>query len=326
VQVNFKPDSCFNIAIMLSRRSVRIKVIQLLYSVSRDEDITRDELKKRYWKSIDTSFELFLYNIYTLLQIASIAEEDKDKRSTKYLPSEVDKGFDAKIYHNPRIQDLEKNKNIQKVFDKYHFKERTDKDIFRKIYYDFQKQDAYQEYISKPTTEDDDLEMLLELFRYCRQSPDYNELIEDQYVTWDDDKSLVIGSIKKVLKGLPFDKDDFYKEYYPEEECIKDFGEFLLLRTFDIDKTLLDYISPVLTNWHHDRVAVVDMIMLKMAVVEFMHCDSIPVKVTLNEYVELSKVYSTSKSKEFINGVLDKLQHNLTEEGKISKSGRGLEE
>ena len=76
---------------MLSRRSVRIKVIQLLYSASRDEDINRDELLKRYWKSIDTSFELFLYNIYTLLQIASIAEEDKDKRSTKYLPSDIDK-------------------------------------------------------------------------------------------------------------------------------------------------------------------------------------------------------------------------------------------
>ena len=92
-----------------------------------------------------------------------------------------------------------------------------------------------------------------------------------------------------------------------------------------MDKTLLDYISPVLKNWHHDRVAVIDMIMLKMAIVEFMYCDSIPVKVTLNEYVEL-KVYSTSKSKEFINGVLDRLQNKLTEEGKISKSGRGLEE
>ncbi|MBK8700296.1 MAG: transcription antitermination protein NusB [Saprospiraceae bacterium] len=311
---------------MLSRRSVRIKVIQLLYSVSRDEDITRDELIKRYWKSIDSSFELFLYNIYTLLQIASIAEEDKDKRATKYLQSEVDKSFDAKIYFNPRIKDLEKNKNIQKVFDKYHFKERTDKDIFRKIYYDFQKEEPYQQYISRPTNDDDDLEMLLELFRFCRQSADYNELIEDHYVTWEDDKSLVIGSIKKVLKGLPFEKDDFYKEYYPEEECIKDFGEFLLLRTFEEDKSLLNYISPVLKNWHHDRVAVIDMIMLKMAIIEFMYCDSIPVKVTLNEYVELSKVYSTSKSKEFINGVLDRLQHQLTEEGKIVKSGRGLED
>ena len=311
---------------MLSRRSVRIKVIQLLYSVSRDEDLSRTELLKRYWNSIDSSFELFLYNIYTLLQIASIAEEDKEKRSTKYLPSEIDKSFDAKIYNNPRIKDLENNKNIQKVFDKYHFKERTDKDIFRRIYYDFQKEEAYTSYISKETNSDDDLDMLLELFRFCRQSQSYNELIEDQYVTWEDDKSLVIGSIKKVLKGLPFEKNDFYKEYYPEDECIKDFGELLLLRTFDEDKTLLAYISPVLKNWHHDRVAVIDMIMLKMALVEFLYCESIPVKVTLNEYVELSKMYSTSKSKDFINGVLDKLQHQLFDDGKIVKTGRGLEE
>lgn len=309
---------------MLSRRNVRIKAVQLLYSVSRDEEITRDELKKRYWKSIDISYELFLYNLYTILEITKIAEEDKSKRQSKFLPSDVDKAFDAKIYHNPRMQDLEKNKKIQKVFNQYHFPERSDKDLFRNIYNDFQKSEAYQEYISKPTSDEDDLEMLLELFRFCRQNENYNEIIEDRYLTWEDDKSLVIGSIKKILKGLPFDKDDFYKEYYPDDETVKDFGEKLLLRTFDEDKLLLDVITPVLKNWRSDRVAVIDMIMLKLAVVEFMQCESVPVKVTLNEYVELSKMYSTSKSKDFINGVLDAIQNQMITEGKINKSGRGL--
>ena len=110
------------------------------------------------------------------------------------------------------MQDLEKNKKIQKVFNQYHFPEKSDKDLFRNIYNDFQKGELYQAYISKPTTEDEDLEMLLELFRYCRQNENYNEIIEDRFSTWEDDKSLVIGSIKKVLKGLPFEKDDFYKE------------------------------------------------------------------------------------------------------------------
>ncbi len=311
---------------MLSRRNVRIKAVQLLYSVSRDEEITREELKKRYWKSIDISYELFLYNLYTLLEITKISEEDKVKRQSKFLPSEVDKEFAAKIYNNPRMLDLEKNKKIQKVFNQYHFPERSDKDLFRNIYNDFQKGDAYQLYISKPTNEDEDLEMLLELFRFCRQNENYNEIIEDRYSTWEDDKSLVIGSIKKVLKGLPFDKDDFYKEYYPDDDTVKVFGESLLLRTFDDDKLLLSIITPVLKNWRSDRVAVIDMIMLKLAVIEFLQCDSVPVKVTLNEYVELSKMYSTSKSKEFINGVLDTIQKQFAEEGKITKSGRGLEE
>lgn len=311
---------------MLSRRNVRIKAVQLLYSVSRDEEITRDELKKRYWKSIDISYELFLYSLYTILEITKIAEEDKVKRQSKFLPSDVDKAFDAKIYHNPRMKDLEKNKKIQKVFNQYHFDEKSDKDLFRNIYNDFQKSELYQAYISKPTTEDEDLEMLLELFRYCRQNENYNEIIEDRFSTWEDDKSLVIGSIKKVLKGLPFDKDDFYKEYYPDDETVKEFGELLLLKTYDEDKALLDIISPVLKNWRSDRVAIIDMIMIKLSVIEFLHCDSVPVKVTLNEYVELSKMYSTSKSKDFINGVLDTLQQQFMAEGKIKKSGRGLEE
>lgn len=311
---------------MLSRRSVRIKVLQLLYSVSRDSDISRQELLKRYKQSIDTSFELFLFNIYNILQITRIAVEDMDKRQSKYLPSEIDKNFDAKIYKNPKMQDLETNKKVQDVFNKYNFAERTDKDLFRNMYYDFSKEEVYNEYILKPTNEEDDLNILLELFRYCRNSKSYDELIEDHYVTWEDDKSLVVGSMKKVLKGLPFGKTDFYKEYYPDDECVNDFGEMLLLRTFEEDDTLLRYISPVLKNWHHERVAVIDMIMLKMALIEFMNCESVPVKVTLNEYVELSKIYSTSKSKEFINGILDKLSKQLQDEGKVSKSGRGLEE
>jgi transcription antitermination protein NusB len=311
---------------MLSRRSVRIKVIQLLYSVSRDETLTRTEILRRYKQSIETSYELFLYNLFTILQVAKIAEEDKDKRSSKHLQTDLDKAFDSKIYQNPRIQDLEKNKAIQKVFDKYHFREKSDKDVFRKIYNDFLKEESYINYLSKNTTEEDDLEVLLDLFRFCRQSETYNDLIEDQFVTWEDDKSLVIGSIKKVLKGLPFKKDDFFKEFFPEDEMVKDFGELLLLRTFEDDKSLLDYVKPVLTNWHHERVAIIDMIMIKMAVTEFLHCPSIPVKVTLNEYVEISKLYSTSKSKDFINGVMDKLSKQFSEEGKLIKTGRGLDE
>lgn len=309
---------------MLSRRNVRIKAIQLLYSVSRDEEITRDELKKRYWKSIDTSYELFLYNLYTIYQITRIAEEDKEKRQAKFIQTDEDKTFTAKIYHNPRIKDLESNNNIQKVFDKYHFDSKSDKDLFRNIYYEFSKSEAYINYLAKQTTDEDDLEILLELFRFCRNNQNYDEIIEDRYITWEDDKTLVAGAIKKVLKALPIGKSDFYKEYYPDDETVKVFGETLLLQTFDNDTTLQSYITPVLKNWSQDRLAVIDMIMMKLAVSEFVYFDSVPTKVTLNEYVELSKLYSTSKSKDFINGVLDTLVKQLTENGTIMKSGRGL--
>jgi transcription antitermination protein NusB len=311
---------------MLSRRSVRVKVIQLLYSASKDESLTKKEINKRYKDSIDVSFELFLFSLFTIVQVTRIADEDMEKRKAKFLPTDVDKIFDAKIFYNSKIQSIEKNSMFQKSFDKYNFREKSEKDVFRKIYYEFSKQELYQDYISNPnTTEEDDLNALLELFRYCRQSEVFNELIDDQYFTWEDDKSLVIGSIKKVLKGLPFDNGDFFKEFFPEDEMVKEFGEILLNRTFEDSDMLMDIIDPLLQNWRKERLAILDQIMMKMAVVEFLHCETIPVKVTLNEYVEIAKLYSTSKSKDFINGVLDKVYKLLVENNKIEKSGRGLE-
>jgi transcription antitermination protein NusB len=311
---------------MLSRRSVRVKVIQLLYSASKDESLTKKEINKRYKDSIDVSFELFLFSLFTIVQVTRIADEDMEKRKAKFLPTDLDKIFDAKIFYNSKIQSIEKNSMFQKSFDKYNFREKSEKDVFRKIYYEFSKQELYQDYISNPnTTEEDDLNALLELFRYCRQSEVFNELIDDQYFTWEDDKSLVIGSIKKVLKGLPFESGDFFKEFFPEDEMVKEFGEILLNRTFEDSDMLMDIIDPLLQNWRKERLAILDQIMMKMAVVEFLHCETIPVKVTLNEYVEIAKLYSTSKSKDFINGVLDKVYKLLVENNKIEKTGRGLE-
>jgi len=152
----------------------------------------------------------------------------------------------------------------------------------------------------------------------------FNEIIEDQFANWEDDKSLIIGAIKKVLKALPSDNNDFIMEHYPDAETCKEYGEFLLSKTLRDDKSLLDMISPVLQNWDAERVAILDMIMLKMAICEFLYCPTIPTKVTLNEYVELAKNYSTSKSKEFINGILDRLLQELNQTGRIQKEGRGL--
>jgi N utilization substance protein B len=164
----------------------------------------------------------------------------------------------------------------------------------------------------------------LELFRFCRKNELFNEIIEDQFANWEDDKSLIIGTIKKVLKSLPSENENFIMEHYPDDETCKEYGEFLLLKTYLEDEALLKLIEPVLQNWDADRVAVLDMIMIKMAICEFLYCNTIPAKVTLNEYVELAKSYSTSKSKEFVNGILDKLLNDLKSKNLIIKEGRGL--
>ena len=188
---------------MLSRRNVRIKVMQVLYAVAKDETFDQKVLTKEYWKRIDSSFELLLFCIYNLMEIAKISSEDYEKRKNKHLITDFDKIFTAKLWQNSMIQALAKSRVAEKKFDSYKFGSRVDKDHYKSIYYEFVKEDAYIQFISNETTDEENLELLLELFRFCRKSELFTELIEDQFANWEDDKSLIIGSIKKILNLLP---------------------------------------------------------------------------------------------------------------------------
>ena len=309
---------------MLSRRSIRIKVMQLLFSLSRDRDLSYKEAGKRYWEVIDNTFHLYLYNLYVVLQIAALAEVDATKKKSKHLPTEEDKLFSAKLHQNEIIQDLVGNSKIQKKFESLKFKEISNEDYFKKIYDGFAKTEEYLKYIREPSEKQQHLDILLELYRYCRKDEFFNELMEDNFSNWIDDKSVVVGTFKKSVKILPATDPKFYDAHFPDEETIKDFGSTLLKQTNAMDEELLSIIKPSLKNWDHERLAVLDMIILKMAITELLVFPTIPTKVTLNEYVEVAKMYSTAKSKDFINGVLDKLMKDLVDEGKVKKEGRGL--
>lgn len=309
---------------MLSRRSVRIKVMQLLYAKSSDEALDLKGSMQRYSRMIDQSYEVFLYNLFCLVQVTKIAAEDEAKKKAKHLPSEADKAFSAKLCENELVRSLRDNAGLNKLFEQKSFNAKIDRDHMIKIYHQFAKEDAYVAYLSKECEREDHVEILLELYRFCRKNELFNEIIGDAFLNWIDDKSLVIGAVKKVIKSLPVDGTDFLKEYYPDDETIKDYGEPLLNRTFKGDSALLEIIKPILTNWDHERLALIDMILLKMAACEMLEFPTIPAKVTLNEYVEVAKSYSTDKSKEFVNGVLDKLMKQLEEDGKLNKEGRGL--
>lgn len=311
---------------MLSRRSVRIKVMQLLYANSTDEALTQRGCEQRYRRMIEESYDVFLFTLFVLVQVTKIASEDESNRKAKHLPSETDKAFSAKLCDNDLVRSLRDNPELNKTFEKKSFNAITDRDHIIKVYHQFAKEEAYTSYIAKETSNEDHLEILLELFRFCRKNELFNDVVGDQYLNWIDDKSLVIGSIKKVFKALPVDGVGFLNEYVPDDETVKDYGEFLLKRTLMGDQALLEKIQPILTNWDHERLAIIDMILLKMAACEMLEFPTIPAKVTLNEYVEVAKSYSTDKSKEFVNGVLDKLMKELIDSGKLNKEGRGLVE
>ena len=309
---------------MLSRRNIRIKVMQMLYTLSRDKELTFEDALDRYKEVINHSFELYLFNLLYLIKVTAYAQKDAAKRAQKHLPSEEDKLFTDKLYSNPLIQSLAKNEALFKLIEQYKFDELIDSDNTRSLYKDFAKSEEYKTYILQPeSTEEDHRNILLKLYKSCVSSDLFNELMDDHFPTWVDDKSLVVGTIKKTIKQLPA-QADFYKVHQPNDETTVDFGEVLLRQVHEKDKELLGLIEPTLKNWDVDRVAIVDMILLKMALSELITFPTIPTKVTLNEFVEISKLYSTDKSKDFINGILDRLMKKLNKEGKIKKEGRGL--
>ncbi len=297
--------------------------MQMLYAMSRDPKSTFDDVLKNYRESVQQSFELYLYNLLYLMSVAKYALKDAERRSKKHLPSEEDKIFTPKLYMNDLVQAVVSNTKFNDLVRKFDLEKMVDEDGVRALYIDFAKTDEYKKYLSEENNPNDDRKVLLDLYKILIAKEMYNETMEDKYPLWGDDKSLIIGTVKKTIKALP-ESVEFCNTYKPQDETTVDFGEALLQNVHNKDKSLLEIIEPTLNNWDVDRVAIIDMISLKMALSELMIFPTIPTKVTINEFVEISKMYSTEKSKDFINGILDRLMKKLDKEGKIKKEGRGL--
>jgi N utilization substance protein B len=293
--------------------------MQMLFAKNRDKALQLPGTLKIYWNSIDETFGMFLLNLYVITEVAKVALEDEKTRKSKHLPKEEDRQFKAKLFRNKIISSLDRNKALKIKYDKFQFPESVDQDMIQKVYSYLSKEESYINYWSRETGDQDDVDMLLELYRFCRANEFFNELMTDHYYIWESEKSIVIGAVKKVLKNLEL-KDDFFDDFYPDKETTQEFGEALLKKTDEVEDELDEMIVPKLKNWDKDRVTILDMILIKMAITEFLYFDTIPPKVTLNEYVELSKTYSTEKSKEFVNGVLDKILKELEDEGRIEKT------
>jgi len=293
--------------------------MQLLFSQNRDPLLTDTKVIQLYDVSVKKSFELFLFNLYIVTRITAYAEEDAKKRHGKYLPKPEDLLFSPKLLNNPCTQSLMNNKALNGLFKFYNFEEKQDEDLTRKVYYEFSKSEGYFDYVfDESASEEQDRQILLSLFKVMIKHELVVELLDDHYSNWQDDKSLIIGVMKKVIKSLP-QEGDFFNAYRPEEDTVTDFGLKLLHNVLELESNYKQIIEAIIKNWDVERVAVVDMILLKMAVAEFKIFPSIPSKVTINEYMEISKMYSTEKSKDFINGILDKLYHDMLDSGEIDK-------
>ncbi len=311
---------------MLSRRNIRIKIMQLLYASTNDKALNSSEVLEMYDTQIQCSYSLYLFNLATTAEISNFAKKDKENRVTKLLPSEEDVNFLPKLAINELTTSITGSDSFKLELAANEVKLDIDESTVKSVYSEFTKTKEYKSYQDNQDTKaEDDKAVLLALYKYCLGNEIFEDLVDDRFCNWEDDKSLVVGAVKRTIKALPLEEKT-YKQFRPNQETTKEFGYTLLDMVLNKDQELLDIIKPNLKNWDADRVAIIDMILLKMAIAELTDFPSIPTKVTLNEYVEIAKLYSTDKSKDFINGILDRLMKKLDKEGLITKQGRGLKE
>lgn len=302
---------------MLSRRNIRVKVMQTLYSVESMDNIVREGEPLRILnKKIEDAQSLLAYLILYLTEMAGQAEKSAIRRSQKLLPSESDLTVNTKISGNKIIWDIRENPQFKKAVEEFKLKYLIDEESVRKSFMKFSDSDTYTEYIAEPfrnkAKEEEILEYILENLMLADE--DFISDCEEKFIHLNDDLETVAGLLKKVLsKPSSF---DFLEK--PDAEKMK-FAANLLRTVLEKNDYFLELIQPKLQNWELDRIAVIDMILLKMGICEILYFDTIPTKVSLNEYIDIAKDYSTEKSGHFVNGILDSILKDLQSADRVHK-------
>lgn len=313
---------------MLNRRHLRIKVLQILYAYfqSKEENFRKTEIE--LMQSVERIHDLYIYLLLTFSEIKNISENRMEDLKKKIRPTEEDLNPNLKYVNNELVRMLEENKELRTLSEerKVNWVGDETQEMFRKIYLQIKDSETYIDFMNNEQTGfEEDKSFVQELFRTEIANSEllYN-FFEEKSIHWIDDIdlacSMVLKTIKTIEKGEAINILPLYKKDDDEQEFIRE----LLRKTISMNKENELLIDDLTKNWELDRIAKMDIILMKMAITELQIFNNIPTKVTLNEYIEISKFYSTPKSNGFINGVLDKAIDRLQKDKKIVKIGRGL--
>ncbi len=302
---------------MISRRIIRVKVMQLLYIAETmyDGDSPKNQ-RVELRKSIDKSRSLLAFLLHNTIEVAKYSETWAHSRSMKHIVTEEDRNINTKVAGNDVVWRLLENKSYQKLIAEEKPELITDKDYIKKFFLKLQDMDVYKLYIHADSrVKMEEINILSIIFNdIMLQDENYVSLCEELFANWDDDIEVLQKIILTILQ-----KPSSYKvdELVSEEKW--QYAIQLLETVIDKKEYLMSLIVPKLNNWEADRIALVDMIFIKMGLAELLYFETIPTKVTINEYIDLAKEYSSKQSSQFINGILDTIHKELLAEDKIQK-------
>jgi len=318
---------------MLYRRHLRIKVLQALYSwYSGGTNDNMPLSEKQLLLSIDKVYDLFIYQLSFLLEIRNFSLIRIEENKNKFYPTEEDLNPNLRFVNNQVLVKLSNNIDLQKKAEQLKISWHEEESIILKFYHLLRKADFYKKYMleSEGSLEDDKKFIIKVIDRLMIEFELLRSFYDEKSVYFTDSYDLTgillikfIDSINKKFSA----SSSLPGIYTTSGQKINDdklFVRNLFRKVILNDETNSKIIQAKTKNWDYERIPLIDVILLKMAIVELQEMKTIPVKVTLNEYIELAKYFSTTKSKTFINGVLDKLIGEFRENGLIKKTGRGL--
>ncbi len=315
---------------MLNRRHIREKVMKSLYAFFQSDNNQVVLGEKELFHSIDKVYEVYLYYLVLLPELKHFAEGFLFERSQKRLPTQEDLNPKMNFVNNRIILAIAGNDELSQKSTKLKISWDGQQELIKKLYYSFKDDDAFRIYLEKDEVSfEDDKEIVMHLFEtYIFPSESLAQYFEERSIYWLDDIELMQAGIFKTLKGIPETASENFKlqPLHKEAEEDRKFATELFRKTILHSEEYLQEIAKRTQNWEIDRVAKMDIILMKMAICELTEFTSIPVKVTLDEYIEMSKDYSSPQSKTFINGILDKIVIDFKRDKRISKAGRGLVE
>lgn len=315
---------------MLNRRHLRVKVLQALYAYYQSEVKDFKPFEKALLNSVEHVHELYIWLLSLLVEIAEHTALDAEERANKYLPTPEDLSVNTKLQENRFIVSLKQNPEYIAAVKKYKIAWDFDPEISKSAFDALKKTEEYASYLHLESHSiQSDKDIIKHIFKkIILKSPGIVQIFEEKFINWPVDKEVLQALIAKTFKNFSSENplDNKLASICPNWDEDRPFIINLFLKTIVFEEEYQKLIAEKTTNWEPDRIAMIDILLMRMAIAEILHFSTIPVKVTINEYIEISKEFSTPKSNSFINGILDKILFDLKKEGKVRKQDRGLVE
>lgn len=316
---------------MLSRHFLRSKVLQALYA-NEIEGCDAQTSLQAFDYHIQHLNQLGVVQVALMVRMVEVAEKVFEEGKRKFRPTDAEKSPNRKFLENIFLQRMTDNYELKKHIDEWSGCWQTNEDLVREAFLEFRNGKVYGDYLSFPEHDyKRDRDFAVNLFRFLMNRESLVTVMAERSLLWEDDFEQIAQYNFMMLKALEEDTFDeampwplMYDSRVEKDKVDFDFARQLLSESLAHRKDTDEMIKSHLQGWEFERVALMDILLINMAVSEFTACPSIPEKVTVDEYIELSKEFSSERSRLFINGILDKLVLELRSQGRIHKTGRGL--